>query len=345
MGNWIRESLIDPTEPEAMTQPALNPHSLRAPILVVDDNPQLRLMIRTGLEAFGYRVQEAANVREARAHLQAGAFSLVLSDYEMPGDTGLTLLHYVAEVYPHLPFIMLTAHRETDLAREVISTGALDFLAKPFELAELGRVIEQNWARVERDRARITELTNTFITGTIRALVKAVDAKDPHTATHSERVTRISLRLGMALGLDAHTMQMLEYAALLHDVGKIGIPDQVLQKPGPLDDAEWVLMRQHPVRSAEIVREIGTLAEVATIVRHHHERVDGSGYPDGLAGDAIPELSRVIALADVYEALTSDRAYRRAHTNQRVREMITDGTGSHFDPHLVPCLLSLNDFT
>jgi putative nucleotidyltransferase with HDIG domain len=240
---------------------------------------------------------------------------------------------------------MLTAHRETDLARTAISTGALDFLSKPFELAELGRVIEQNWARVERDRARVTELTNGQITGTIRALVKAVDAKDPHTATHSERVTRISLRIGATLGLDPHAMQLLEYAALLHDVGKIGIPDQVLQKPGPLDEAEWALMRQHPVRSAEIVREIGSLAEVATIVRHHHERVDGDGYPDGLAGDAIPELSRIIALADVYEALTSERSYRPSYPHTRVREMIDGGAGSHFDSTLVPCLLSLEDFT
>ncbi|MGV3723425.1 MAG: HD domain-containing phosphohydrolase [Actinomycetota bacterium] len=328
-----------------MTQPARAPQTLRAPILVVDDNPQLRQMIRTGLEAFGYRVKVAGDVKEAQERLQGGGFSLVLSDYEMPGGSGLQLLSYVTEVYPHLPFIMLTAHRETDLARTAISTGALDFLSKPFELAELGRVIEQNWARVERDRARVTELTNGLITGTIRALVKAVDAKDPHTAMHSERVTRISLRIGAALGLDPHAMQLLEYAALLHDVGKIGIPDQVLQKPGPLDEAEWALMRQHPVRSAEIVREIGSLAEVATIVRHHHERVDGDGYPDGLAGDAIPELSRIIALADVYEALTSDRSYRPARPHKQAREMIDGGAGSHFDSTLVPCLLSLEDFT
>jgi putative nucleotidyltransferase with HDIG domain len=138
---------------------------------------------------------------------------------------------------------------------------------------------------------------------------------------------------------------MLEYAALLHDVGKIGIPDHVLQKPGALDDDEWALMRQHPVRSAEIVREIGSLAEVATIVRHHHERVDGTGYPDGLVGDAIPELSRIISLADVYEALTSDRSYRRARPAAEACSLIASGGGSHFDPTLVPSLLSLSDFS
>lgn len=326
-----------------MTQPASPPSATRAPILVVDDNRQLREMIRAGLEILGYRVTVAADVQEARRQLQERAHSLVLSDYEMPGGSGLQLLDYVTEVYPHLPFIMLTAHREAELARRAISTGAVDFLAKPFALSELGRVIEQNWARVERDRARITELTNSLITGTIRALVKAVDAKDPHTATHSERVTRIALRIGAALALDDHSMQLLEYAALLHDVGKIGIPDQVLQKPGRLDEEEWALMRQHPVRSAEIVREIGSLAEVATIVRHHHERVDGNGYPDGLAGDAIPELSRILSLADVYEALTSDRSYRPAMSEERARQVIREGCGCQFDPHFAPQLLALSD--
>jgi putative two-component system response regulator len=322
-----------PTEPQT---------SITEPILAIDDDAALRELVRTGLTACGYRVDTAASIAEARALLRTRAYALVLSDYEMPGGTGLELLEYVCRVYPGLPFILLTGHDEVDLARYAIRSGAVDFLGKPFELRQLVRQIEQNWARVERDRARAAELTNEVLQGTIRALVAAVDAKDPFTAQHSERVSRLAVALGRAIGLPDDRLRVLEFSALLHDVGKIGIPGRILLKPGKLTEEEWAVIKTHPERSAEIVSEVGALAEVATIVRHHHERMDGEGYPDGLEGDAIPLLSRIITTADAYEALTADRAYRPAMLADDAARLLRSYAGSQFDPWLVEAFLSLD---
>ncbi len=312
-------------------------------VLAVDDDPALQKLVQAGLGDLGYDVDLAGSVPEARACLRNRPYSLVLSDYDMPGANGLDLLAYVTEVYPDLPFIMLTGHDATSLARSAIGSGALDFLAKPFGIQQLARAIEQNRARLQRERARTAELTSEILTGTIRALVAAVDAKDPYTACHSERVTRLAFCLGEAVGLPPDRLRVLEFATLLHDVGKIGVPDATLLKPGALDEADWALMKQHPIRSAQIVNQVGQLAEVANVVRHHHERIDGKGYPDGLAGEAIPWLSRFIAVADAYEAMTADRGYRRALPVKQVREIIRQNLGTQFDPYLGEVFLGLTD--
>lgn len=312
-------------------------------VLAVDDDPALRRLVQAGLGDLGYTVDLAGSVSEALTCLRSRPYSMVLSDYDMPGGNGLDLLAFVTEVYPDLPFIMLTGHDVIPLARSAISSGALDFLAKPFGIQQLARTIEQNRVRIQRERARTAELTSEILTGTIRALVAAVDAKDPHTACHSERVTRLALRLGEAVELPPQRLRVLEFATLLHDVGKIGIPDSILLKPGSLSEADWVLMKQHPVRSAQIVSQVSQLAEVANVVRHHHERIDGKGYPDGLVGEAIPRLSRLIAVADAYEAMTADRAYRRAFTADQAREILRQNLGTQFDPHLGEVFLSLAD--
>jgi len=316
---------------------------LRAPLLVVDDDPAVRGMIQAGLEALGYAAETAADAAQARECLRERNYSLVLCDYEMPGGTGLDLLEHVSQAHPDLPFILLTGRNETALAKTSIATGATDFLTKPFELAQLARAIEQNWTRFDRDREQAALRTGEILSGTIRALVAAVDAKDPHTATHSERVAALALQLGEAAGLPSERLQVLEFAALLHDVGKIGIPESILLKPGPLNDEEWTLMRQHPVRSAEIVGQVPALREVATLVRHHHERMDGSGYPDGLRGAAIPMLARIICIADVYEALTAARAYRGALPPAQARVIVASSLGAHFDETLGQLFIALGD--
>ena len=177
----------------------------------------------------------------------------------------------------------------------------------------------------------------------MRAQVAAIDAKDPHTASHSERVARLAVRLGHAANLPPDRLRVLEFAALMHDVGKIGIPEGILLKAGRLNENEWAIVKQHPIRSAEIVSQVSSLDEVATIVRHHHERLDGSGYPDGLAGNAIPMLSRIVAVADAFEAMTSSRSYRGALPADEVRSLICRDMGSHFDPDFGGILLDLDD--
>jgi len=312
-----------------------------APILVVDDDASLRRMLAAGLAQLGYGVEQAGNISEAASRLRAGRYSMLLCDYEMPGGNGLDLLKYVTQVYPELPFVLLTAHDDTTLARDAIANGAADFLCKPIDFRRVARVIEQNWVRVERDRERSAEVAESILTGTIRALVAAVDAKDPHTARHSERVSRIAVRLGEALGLASDRLRVLEFAALLHDVGKIAVPEQILIKPGRLTPQEWEILKQHPIRSGEIVSEVGQLMEVAKIVRHHHERVDGLGYPDGLSGDNIPEFARIITISDAYEALTSNRAYRPALSPRQALEMIRNNLGVQFDERIGTLFLSL----
>lgn len=312
------------------------------PILVVDDEPALRGLIMHGLTMLGYRVVTAANVAEARECLRTRSFSLILSDFEMPGETGLDLLHHVAQVYPGLPFIMLTGHDESLLARSAIASGALDFLPKPFHMDALVRRIEQNWERLEQNRLHAAQLTEDVLTGTIRALVAAVDAKDPHTRFHSERVARYALRLGEAIQLPPERLRILEFAALLHDVGKIAVPESILLKPDRLSDAEWEVMKRHPVRSAEIVSQVGPLAEVAYVVRHHHERMDGNGYPDGLCGEAIPVFTRILAIADTFEAITSERAYRPARTAREAGAVIEEVLGTQLDERLGELFLKLN---
>jgi response regulator RpfG family c-di-GMP phosphodiesterase len=319
------------------------PDSSSKPILVVDDDPTFRGMLGRGLSDLKYDVVAVESVSEAKQRLRTGTYLMVLSDYEMGSETGIDLLNYVSEVYPDLPFIMLTGHDEVALARQAIRTGALDFLPKPFNFNQLARLIEQNKERYFHNREQTAQLTHEILSGTIRALVTAVDAKDPYTATHSERVTQIAMQFGKALRLSENQLGILEFAALLHDVGKIAIPDSILRKPGKLDDDEFNIVKRHPIRSAEIICCVESLDVIATIVRHHHERWDGRGYPDHISGEAISLLSRIITLADVFEALTSDRSYRSAMPLDEVRRIIYEGLGQHFDPVLGEAFLMMDN--
>ena len=183
---------------------------------------------------------------------------------------------------------------------------------------------------------------NPLLQGAVEMLLAAVDAKDSYTGEHSRRVTRIALRLGRAAGLSAPALRLLEFASLTHDVGKIGVPEATLRKPGGLTAEEWVEMRRHPVVSAEIVAHISDFREVAAVVRHHHERYDGGGYPDGLQAERIPYLARVIALADSFDAMTSKRTYGSPLTPAQAMEIIRENLGSQFDPLLGRLFLTLD---
>jgi putative two-component system response regulator len=312
-------------------------------VLVVDDEAGVRSLIRFALTREGFKVDTACTISEARECLRTRPYDLVICDYDLPNESGMDLLLHITRVHPDLPFVMLTAHDNALLARRAIAAGALDYLTKPFDIHQLGRVIEQNLERFNTSQRHALKITDEVLSGTIRALVAAVDAKDPYTATHTARVTRLALTLGRALELSAEDLRVLEFASLLHDVGKIGVPGDILRKPGPLDKEEWKLIRQHPVGSAAIVAEVGQLTEVATIVRHHHERFDGSGYPDGLCADAIPYLARIITIADSYEAMTSDRAYRKAYSPARAREVIQEDLGRHFDTEMGRAFLAIQE--
>ncbi len=196
----------------------------------------------------------------------------------------------------------------------------------------------------KQERARSQELKRSYM-ATVRALSNAVEARDAYTGKHAERVTAYGMEIARARGLPSAGAPELEFGFLLHDVGKVAVPDAILYKPGPLTEEEWALMARHPVVGAAIVSGIEFLREAAEVVRHHHERWDGRGYPDGLAGEEIPLVARVFAVADVLDALTTDRPYRAASPLRVARETIILEAGRQFDPRVVQAFSSIDDAT
>jgi putative nucleotidyltransferase with HDIG domain len=196
----------------------------------------------------------------------------------------------------------------------------------------------------KQERARAQELRRSYM-ATVRALSNAVEARDAYTGKHAERVTAYGLELIKAMGIEIPEEQELEFGFLLHDIGKVAIPDAILYKPSTLTEKERALMAQHPVIGAQIVRGIEFLSDAVKVVRSHHERWDGTGYPDGLAGEEIPLSARVFAVADVLDALTSDRPYRPASTLRVAREMIEAESGTHFDPSIIAVFRTIDDTT
>lgn len=199
----------------------------------------------------------------------------------------------------------------------------------------------QQALRYAEDLKRLYHRMQRTILQCLLGLANALEARDPYTHGHSQRVARLAHRLALAVGLSGAPARVIAQAGLLHDIGKIGIPESVLRKPGPLTDGEWVVMRSHPVVGAQIVAPLEFFSEGAVVIRHHHERIDGSGYPDGLRADAIPLGARIVAVADVYDALTSDRPYRRRFTSDEAITRIEHWAGRALDAGLVSAFLPL----
>jgi response regulator RpfG family c-di-GMP phosphodiesterase len=315
--------------------------ALRSRVLIVDDAESVRFALQECLRLSGYAVATSASGEEALELLRSERFDLLLTDQSMPGLTGLELTAVVSRMHPDMPIVLLTGHTDVEMARDSMLRGASDFVTKPVNVQELPILIERNLTRRRLEVARLKERESAVLFAAIKALASAVDAKDPYTARHSMRVTRLALELGRAIELSADEIYLLEFAAWMHDVGKIGVPDALLLKPGALESAELAVMRVHAVKGGEIVGAIEELSPVATVIRHHHERIDGSGYPDGLRGDAIPLASRIIGIADAFEAMTADRSYRRSLGRSPALAELAAGSGAQFDPMLVRVFLKV----
>ena len=295
----------------------------------------MRLALEDSLRLQGYEVVSAASGEEALEFLRSQRFDLLLTDQAMPGLSGIELAEATARIHPDVPIVLLTGSSDVELAKASLQRGASDFVTKPVNIRELPIVIERNLTRRKLEVARLKEREAQVLFEAIKALASAVDAKDPYTARHSMRVTRLSMLLADAMGLSSDEKYFLELSAWMHDVGKIGVPDHILIKPSRLTPEEFEVMKIHPVKGGEIVGEIEELIRVADVIRHHHERLDGRGYPDGLRGEAIPLLSRVIFIADTFEAMTSERSYRRGLTREHAFAELCSHAGSQFDPDLV----------
>ena len=310
-------------------------------LLIVDDAEGVRLALCECLRLHGYDVTSAASGGEAVELLRGERFDLLLTDQAMPGLSGLELTGVASRMHPDMPIVVITAFTDVELAKASLLRGASDFVTKPVNVQELPILVERNLTRRRLEVARLKAREAQVLFEAIKALASAVDAKDPYTARHSMRVTRLSLLLAEAIGLSADERYVLELSAWMHDVGKIGVPDAILTKPLPLTATERAVMKVHAVTGGEIVGKIEELGVVADVIRHHHEWVDGQGYPDGLHGAAIPVASRIIAIADAYEAMTADRSYRQNLGRAVAFEELRACAGTQFDARLVEGFLQL----
>nr|CAA9289015.1 metal dependent phosphohydrolase [uncultured Armatimonadetes bacterium] len=311
----------------------------RARILLVDDDDLLRDTFSVTLASFGYAADSAASGEEALRMLRERAYDLVLSDVVMPGLSGLELADAVSRRHPDVPVVLLTGHSHADLAKSALRYGAADFLAKPVNIGNLPMVIERNLERRRMEFERLARRGEEVLLAAVEALVVAIDAKQAYTAQHSRRVATLALWAGESLALSPGERRVLELSAFLHDIGKIGTPDAILNKSAPLDPPEWEQIKQHPAKGCEILSHIPDLSAVAGIVRHHHERMDGAGYPDRLSGLAIPLFSRIISIVDAFEAMTSTRTYRPSRSVTEAAAELQAYAGTQFDPDLVASFL------
>lgn len=308
-------------------------------VLVVECDLIARRALETALERSGYEMHKASSTMEAMELLRSRKFDIMLSDTLILGTEGMQVLGLASSIHPTMPIVLTAMPDMATAARDAMQHGVTDLLVKPFSEHELPIVIERNLERKRIERQMLLEKSTGILLQAIDALVAAIDARDRLTAGHTTRVTHLALAISDTLGLPSEERYTLELAARLHDIGKLSLPDSSLNKPGALSNEEWEAMQRHPSVGSQIVGSIEELSYIATIVRHHHERLDGKGYPDGLQGDAIPFLSRIIAVADAFEAMTSERAYRpRLSFTDAIAEL-RRCVGTHYSSEIVEALI------
>ena len=333
-------------------------------ILVVDDEEPIREIVASMLVAAGYSCKQASSGMEALAILSSGEeFELMLSDLMMADLDGIGLLERTKERYPDMPVVMVTAVHDISVALAAIRNGAYDYLLKPFEreqlLATVSRALENRRlkienrtyqtnleslvaARTQQLQAALRDLERSYDI-TLQALGDALDLKDRETEGHSRRVTAFTMAIARAMGLPPESVATIARGAFLHDIGKMAIPDKILNKPGKLDTDETAIMREHCFKGYQIVKKIPFLTEACEIIYSHQERFDGTGYPRGLKGKEIPLGARIFSVADTLDAITSDRPYRAARSLVVARKEIQDWSGRQFDPEVVEVFLQMPD--
>lgn len=330
-------------------------------ILIVDDDADIRSVLLRRLEVNGAECFVASNAFEALSAMERQPFSLVISDIMMPGMSGTEFLRLVRRKDPETAFIMMTGVMDLGTAITSLRLGASDFITKPFDLGAMERAIDRALERrrliienrchrqaLERKIYHRTAELNEALHDveesykiTLEALVTALDAREHETQAHSQRVREYALALAKVVGLKHDDLIQTGRGALLHDVGKIGVRDSILLKPGKLNEEEWVEMRKHPQIGYNILQSIEFLSPAAEIVLCHQERWDGAGYPNRLAGLDIPLGARIFAVVDTMDAMTSDRPYRKALSFEAAIAEIRSCAGAQFDPRITEAFLSI----
>ena len=290
------------------TDVALDADAGRATILIADDNEANREIFSDLLTAEGYNTICAEDGDQALQVVRDSSVDIALLDVLMPGKTGFEVCHSIKSnpETRFIPVVLVTGLSSVDERIQGIKCGADDFLSKPINRHEL-------MARVH-SLLRLKEFTDELENAetVLFSLALSIEAKDPYTKGHCDRLAAYSISMAEQLGLPEQQRMALRRAGIVHDIGKIGVPEHVLVKAGPLTDEEWSIMKQHPVAGERICAPLKSFRLVLPIIRHHHEKLDGSGYPDGLKGDQVPLTARILQITDIYDALTTDRPYRKA---------------------------------
>jgi len=330
------------------------PTTVSPRILIVDDEIEITEILADLLSEV-YDCLRAGSAEEALQRLTEHEFQLVISDITMPGMSGLDMIPHVKELSPDTVVVMISGMQTVESAIGALRLGAFDYLMKPFDLRQVEAVVKRalehyelvvakkryenhleelvEQRTIELDKA-LNSLEGSY-RSTLKALTAALETRDSETHGHSERVVTYSLRLGREYGLNSAEMKALEFGSLLHDIGKIGVPDSILRKPAKLTEEEWVRMREHPLHGQQILRGIEFLQGASRVVAQHHEKWDGTGYPLGLQKEEIDICARIFAVADAFDAITSDRVYRRGKSYEAAAQELDDWAGRQFDPKVV----------
>ena len=331
---------------------------IRERILVIDDELAPRESIRMVLKD-QYNVSTADGAHEALEMMSENPFDLVVLDIRMPKMDGITALQEIKKRHADTEVVLLTAYASLDTARDAIRCGAFDYLIKPFDKDDILLVIKKGLERrrankdmkMEReillDRAsylenQVSEARNNLLTyyeSTVQALILTIDAKDHYTFRHSGRVAKLSAALAEKMGVAQEAVREIQHAASIHDIGKVGIVEGILNKKGHLTSDEYEEMKKHPAIGVRIVQSIPFLEEAIPVIQYHHERYDGDGYPYGVKGEDIPLSARIVAVADAIDAMMRDRPYREALSTDRVLRELRDNAGSQFDASIIDVIL------
>ena len=339
-------------------------------VLVVEDEEAIRSLLETALISSGYTVRAVAGADEALALSRAGTFEAAIVDIRMPGMDGIELSRSLRALDPDLPVLLITAHADIDSAREAIRLGAYDYIAKPFDLDDVtlsvARATERRALQIENRahqrelEAKVEDLTRqlcdamTRIEGSFQEIKQAhlqsifvlsrvTELNDEYTGNHIRRVSCYCQEVARGLGCAAEFVEQITYSSPMHDIGKISVPSDILSKPGKLTREEFEIVKQHTVNGARILEGISFLSMAREIALTHHERFDGTGYPHGLRGDDIPLSGRIVAVADVFDALISRRPYKPPYSFEESLDILSVEAGKHFDPEVLGVFLGLSD--
>lgn len=323
-------------------------------VTVVEDEPFAQDVLVRAARSWNYGCQAASSAEQALQLLEEHPTQVVVTDLRMPGRGGIWLVQEIQRRWPDTGIIVITAGDDSDAALECIEVGADHYFLKPIKLDEFRHALkavlrvqrqqrqrERLRRKLERAVQRQTKRVRRTFLSAIQSLVRTLEERDPYTAGHSLRVHDYALQLGDAIGLDTRARKQLSLAAKLHDIGKVGVPEAILNKKGALTPDEDRLVREHPVIGERVLTPIIRNHHILAGIRGHHERLDGKGYPDGLRGDQVPFLARLISIPDCFDAMTSHRAYRGALPVGQAVETLRSGSGTQFDPYFVRAFIDV----